>query len=320
MTPARKRMLGCVLLTGTLLALGIAWWTARRHSRWEVPQVETRDMAAPVREAVERARAAVLEDPASHAAWYDLGATLQAHALYEAAAVALERAAELRPDDPRPPYLLAILGPTLGFDVERTLGLYTRAAELDPRYPPLHVRRGNALAAAGRLDEARRAHTRAVELDPSFPMAHRQLGLAALDLGDLALALLHLEFGAELEQGDHATWVGLSRAYQQKGWTEKAEMAETIAATTVEVMSYRDSVYEDVLARNVGPLRQLDLAQRYAAGGDHRAAIEALLLAQAGMGETLDIHRRLAASYRELGEMELAEAHEERARSMSSAD
>jgi Flp pilus assembly protein TadD len=148
-------------------------------------------------------------------------------------------------------------------------------------------------------------------------MAHRQLGLVALDLGDLPSALLHLEFAAELEQADHITWVGLAKAYQQRGWTEKADMASRLAATTIEIMSYRDSVYEDVLARNVGPVRQLNLAKHYARAGAHRAAIEALQLAIRGMGETEEIHGLLSDSYRALGETELATRHRKRAETLA---
>lgn len=302
------------------LAAALAWWAAGGPNRAAdafIPAFDPEGVAAPVVEALQQAREQVQSDPADHGAWYHYAVELQSHGFYELAAEAYQRTAALRPDDPRPSYLIAILGPAIGLDVEQTLEYYERARILDPHYPPLHVRKGIALAGAGRLEEARAALTRAVELDPSYPMAHRQLGLVALDLGDLPTALLHLEFAAELVEDDHITWVGLAKAYQQRGWTQKAEMATRLAATTIEIMSYRDSVYEDVLARNVGPVRQLNLARHYARAGAHRAAIEALQIAMRGMGDTEEIHSLLAESYRALGEAELAARHQQRAEAIA---
>jgi tetratricopeptide (TPR) repeat protein len=314
MSSVRRRIVAVVAALG--LAAVLVWWAAddQQHvAEADVPLVDAEGVAAPVVEALLQARETVLADPADHGAWYHYAVELQSHGFYELAAEAYRQAEVLRPDDPRPPYLVAILGPAIGFDIEQILEHYERAHARDPRYPPLHVRKGIALAGAGRLEEARAALTRAVELDPSYPMAHRQLGLVALDQGDLPTALLHLEFAAELVEDDHITWVGLAKAYQQRGWTEKAQMAARLAATTIEIMSYRDSVYEDVLARNVGPVRQLNLARHYARVGAHRAAIEALQIALRGMGDTAEIHSLLAASYRALGENELATRHQRRA-------
>jgi tetratricopeptide (TPR) repeat protein len=302
------------VVTALALAAILTWWFAvgvNRAPEPVIPAFDAEGVATPVVEALQQARDQVQADPSDHAAWYHYAVELQSHGFYELAAEAYQQTAVLRPDDPRPPYLIAILGPAIDFDVEQTLEYYERARILDPRYPPLHVRKGIALASAGRLEEARAALTHALELDPSFPMAHRQLGLVALDQGDLPTALLHLEFAAELEENDHITWVGLAKAYQQRGWTEKAEMASRLAATTIEIMSYRDSVYEDVLARNVGPVRQLNLARHYARAGAHRAAIEALQIALRGMGDTEEIHKLFAESYRALGETELAARHQQ---------
>jgi tetratricopeptide (TPR) repeat protein len=319
-----KRIVGVALLVaGVVLAVAVvrsprgAGTLARlRAPLWDVPQVDEAGMTPGVREALTQAREALVRDPRRHAAWFDYAASLHAHALHVPADECYRRAGMLRPDDPRVPYLRALLGPTIDMTEAEQLRLLRRAAELDPRYPPVWVRLGELHADADRLDEARVALRRAVELDPSYPMAHRQLGLVLLDEGDVSEALRHLEFAAELVEDDYPTWVGLSRAWQRMGREEQATAAAERSEPLIEVMSYRDGVLDDVLARGVGPLRMDAIAVSYERVGAWRPALEALKRLERDRPDVPDVQRRLAAVYEALDEKALATIHRRRAEAM----
>ncbi len=60
-----------------------------------------------------------------------------------------------------------------------------RAVELLPEDAEAHGNLGNALRAAGRLDDAVHSHRRALELNPGYAPAYNDLGSALQDLGSL---------------------------------------------------------------------------------------------------------------------------------------
>lgn len=280
---------------------------------WEIPAPDTAGMSPPVVEVLRRSRARLAGNRTSQAAWYDYGITLQAHALLEEAETVLRRAWTLRPDDPRPPHLLGIMAPALGHPVERTIDYFRAAARLDPRYPPVWIRLGNTYADHGRFDEAVAALRTAIALDPAYPIAHRQLGLALLESGDLPGSMLHLEFAAELVPEDYLVWNALARAYRQAGLDDRADEAASRTEGRIEVMSYRDSIHQDMWYRNRGPLRQLEVANFYIRNGYADAAIAALKLAEEGMPQSVEIQRGLARLYAHKGMDELARRHRARA-------
>lgn len=280
---------------------------------WAVPDYDDAGMAPNVREVLDDARAELSRNPRNPRGWFEYAALLHAHALDEPAMAAYRRAGRLQPDDPRVPYLLAVLGPSTGMDAEVRLALFQHAATMDPHYPPTWLRMGELLADEGRADEALRALRRAVELDPSYPMAHRQLGLTLLETGDLGDALLHLRFASELVEDDYPTWAGLARALQRAGRDEEAAQAAARSEPLVEVMSYRDGVLDGILARGVGPLRMDALAANYAGRGAWREALEALKMVERARPDDADVQRRLSEVYEALDEAVLAAVHRRRA-------
>lgn len=286
---------------------------------WDVPDIDTAGMTPNVVDALAAARQAVLDAPASHAAWYDFAAALHAHALHAEAIEAYRRASALRPDDPRPYYLQAILLPGEGGSVVDSLALFERTAAMDPRYPPVWLRMGQLLANDGRMAEATQALQHAVELDPAYPMAHRELGLALLERGDTSGALLHLTFAANLEEDDYPTWAGLSRAYRQAGLNDEAQEAAERSIPLIEVASYRDSVLDDVLNRGVGPVHLERLADAYMKAQAWRLAIETLKRVERDLPGSEAIQRKLAESYAAAGDAALALAHQRRADELRTA-
>ncbi len=314
MKVSRRKFQRPIILLGVVavgLVLAILWRTgfgseSSAAQSWPIPEIDTAGMMPIAVRVIEESRAALEREPTSPLRWLDYGSVLQAHDLLETAAEVLGRAETLEPDDPRVHHLLALLGPPLGQPPEEILARWERVKELDPRYPPVYVRLGDALIALDRLDEASEAYRRAIELDPTYPMAHRQLGLVALDTDRTSEALRHLTFARELVPNDRGSWLGLARVYQRLGRVDLAAEAAAHAESGQEVMSFRDGVWEQMYWRNLSPLRQMERAERLVLYGNHRDAATALRIALESWPDVPQIHRRLAESLAALGEFDRA--------------
>lgn len=157
-------------------------------------------LAGQLEQAVQAYREAVRVQPDFSLAWYNLGSALRAQGKAGEAIASLREALRLRPDFPeahnalalnlqqlgrhdealsryraaldrRPDYADALLnlgGLLLGtyYQVEQAQQCFERAIALDPANPTGHYGLGNALRAAGRLEEALQRYQRALELSP----------------------------------------------------------------------------------------------------------------------------------------------------------
>ena len=104
---------------------------------------------------------------------------------------------------------------------DEAIALGTRAAELDPLSPIIHVALGHAYYLAGRYDEAIGELQRALEIEPSFANAHQFLGQAYARKG------LHEEAVTEFRQadaGDRWLWKSaLAHLHVRMGRLEEAK-------------------------------------------------------------------------------------------------
>lgn len=97
-----------------------------------------------------------------------------------------------------------------------------RARELEPLSPLITTLEAGFLACAGRLSEARATIERAIELAPGFPPAWLHSGQIAVDRGDIATAVEHLERGHALTSSSQlSTMLGV--AYAAAGRRSDAE-------------------------------------------------------------------------------------------------
>ncbi len=129
------------------------------------------------------------------------GGLLQRQGDLAGARVALEKARQLDPDDPRLQVELASLYRRLG-EVEPARRAAEEALRLDPGSPDAHVAHGLALGAAGREREAGRAFREALRVSPDHPDALFYLGSVELRAGRARAALPLLEKLVE-EAGDY---------------------------------------------------------------------------------------------------------------------
>ena len=114
-----------------------------------------------------------------------LGALIRAGRFLESESLA----ASLLVQHPNAGALWKILGLARWSQGKDALQALARAVELLPEDAEAHSNLGNALRAAGQLENAVQSHRRAVAVRPDYAEAHNNLGSALMDLGRVAEAL-----------------------------------------------------------------------------------------------------------------------------------
>src|SRR5579863_6806875 len=122
-----------------------------------VPTLSVDGFDPQVRDAVLTAQKQALADPASAAASGHLGMVLQAHALYEQAAVSYQRAIRLDSKEFGWRYYLALVLQQL-FQPQQSLDTLLPALSIRPDYAPAILKRGELLFQLGRFQESGSAY------------------------------------------------------------------------------------------------------------------------------------------------------------------
>jgi tetratricopeptide (TPR) repeat protein len=189
-----RRVLFALFLAGAgVLAAGLFYgW--RRHTPPPPPDVHPEEVDAGLREAIEAARAKVLREPRSAAAWGDLGRLLRDCKLVERAVICFDEAERLEPDDPRWPYLRGMAlfwqDPDQALpSLRRAVGLF-KPGQTDAVVPRLRL--AELLLEKGAYEEAGAVLRRAAETEPDHPAVQLQLGLLDYARGDLEASRAHL--------------------------------------------------------------------------------------------------------------------------------
>ncbi|HMK86875.1 MAG TPA: tetratricopeptide repeat protein, partial [Steroidobacteraceae bacterium] len=162
----------------------------------------------------------------SHAAcgfaWKALSVALEAQG--KDALMALEKAAQLLPEDPEAHSNLGTALRRAG-RLEEAEACYRRALGQNPRLAEVWSNLGNALRDSGRFDESVAAYRRSLELKPDFAKSHNNLGNALQDLGDLENAVRSYERALAIDPkyADAHCHMGMLRRMQ--GRWEEAEQS-----------------------------------------------------------------------------------------------
>lgn len=278
-----------------------------------IPDPTTADMQAPVADLIGEARSAVVTEPDSAAAWGRLGMVLDAHHLYDDAAVCYERAHALDPAEFRWAYFLPIVLHHGGASAETIVRQLANAAQTEPGHAPLYARLGETLARFGRLSEARDAYTKAIELAPQYPIAHRGLGQVALATGDAVAALDHLERAIALQDGDRGAYAALAQACRQLGLADRARSAAAQSAQLPDLYTYLDRIRAEVGSLGVSTTVLVDRARFRMSTGQWDLALQDLRIAERATPDDEWVQRQLARALRELGDPQQAALHEARA-------
>jgi len=296
------------------LALAACAGGEERGPGSEVPDPELSRHEPQVLEAIQAARADVLNDLSSADAWGALATVFDAHLLTDLAQTCYERAHELAPDDFRWIYLLAVVREINGADAEEMIELFHRAAALRPDYAPVYIRLGDGLWRRGRHDEAEGELQKAIRLAPDAALAYRRLGQVALTRNDAAKARAFLEKAIELEPRDLAAYTALSQACNRLGDEEAARETIARARGLEPVNSIHDPVHgREVQARNIGSDHLFGEAVRWIQAGRFDEAIEAMEVVVSVSPANPSVHYWLGTAYFGSGQPVPAEEHLARA-------
>ncbi len=276
---------------------------------WRVPDPDTSRMQARVAQRLKEARQAVRRQLDSPEAWGKFGAVCDVHELYDYAEPCYRHAYALAPNDVRWPYLLAYVRELQGADVAETTRLFQKAAELEPEFPPVFFRLGDALMRQGKLDEARDHYRKAIQLDPKLAVAHRGLGQALIALGDPQTALHHLERAVQYGPQDGAVFAAMAQAYTRLGDFDRAEEAGQKSRRLSSVLALPDPIRFEVEALGISSQHCYDRAKALMQGGDYAAAIDQWKIAEESLPNDPQLHHNLGISCMRTGRPALAIEH-----------
>ena len=178
-----------------------------------------------------------------------LGALYAAHRLYSGAELSFGNARALDPQDFRWPYYAAHVALEHG-EAQQALGYLAEATRIDPRYPPLPLRRGEALLGLNRLEEARAAYAQAAAV-PDLRAAGLY-GLAQIDLleRDWAGAAAKYREVLSLQPGADAAQYPLGQALVRLG--QRDEARGHLARRGVRKPDFPDALVDELRSLQAG--------------------------------------------------------------------
>ncbi len=178
-----------------------------------------------------------------------LGALYGAHRMYAGAELALRNARTLDPQGFEWAYYAAHLALEQG-EPEQALGYLSQAAQIDPAYPTLPLRRGEALLGLNKLQEARAAYEQVVAI-PDLRAA-TLYGLAQIDLleRDWAGAADKLREVLVLQPGADAAQYPLGQALVRLGQRDQAR--GHLARRGVSKPDFPDALVDELRSLQAG--------------------------------------------------------------------
>lgn len=224
------------------------------------------------------------------AAYGRLGALYAAHRLYAGAELAFRNARTLDPQGFQWVYYAAHVALEQG-EAAQALGFLTEAARIDPAYPTLPLRRGEALLGLSRLEEARTAFSQGLEIPGVRAAALYGLGQIDLLERDWAAAAAKLSEVLALQPQADAVHYSLGQALVGLGRRDEAR--SHLAQRGVIKPDYADRLVEELRSLQIGAQFHFEEGLAAAKRQDYAAAAAALA---AGLGEDA-VNARARTSY-----------------------
>lgn len=196
----------------------------------------------------------------------------------------------------------------------RSLELVDRALALRPDDADAHVQRGDTLLALGRADEAIAALQQGIHLTPGRASAHASLARAYwLGKGQVDAAIREFEEALRLNPEAGYAHLQLAMLYSYRG---DEEAAERVALGAIRLQDKAMSGATGLIV--VGAHTRLGYVRyrqgRYAeALREYRRELELLAVSDHLLRErtSIELHQKIAAAHRRLGDVETAAFHEE---------
>ena len=198
-----------------------------------VPSVQLSGLDADVRAVIQKARDEAVAQPKSGQASGRFGMVLEAHTLYEPAALAFQRAIRLEPKEFAWRYYLAVAQDYTSRP-EQALAAVSDALRIRPDYTPAILKRGALLMKLGRFQQSDGVLEPLIAQDPGSAEALYTLGRVKLAQGDFAAAEDLYRRACEAYPTYGAAWFGLAETERRLGHTAESEKDYRLAE------SYKD--------------------------------------------------------------------------------
>ncbi|MFQ5823240.1 MAG: tetratricopeptide repeat protein [bacterium] len=242
-----------------------------------LPDPDLSGMEEQVAKKIQTLRMEVEKNPTSATAWGKLAMNLDIHDLKNESVPCYKQAAAIDATDFRWPYYCAIVLYEMGS--RDALEWFERSRSLKPNYVPLHVRLGQALFDAGRLEESSHEFKRAIAADQNT--SHAYLGLAQISLsqGDLQNSRQFLQKALEINPQHREVHGLMAAVYRRLNKKEKATNELLLAQQLPKITPVVDSVYKKLEAEGVSALWYRDRGITYFGKGLYEEAIREFQMA-----------------------------------------
>ncbi|MEO8724998.1 MAG: tetratricopeptide repeat protein [Acidobacteriaceae bacterium] len=165
----------------------------------------------------------------SGAAYLLLGGMLLRAHLPELAASAAGKAIERTPNLPLAHFMLGEVA-LFKSDVAGALLEFEKERALNPAYPAVYDRLGDAYLRAGKYEDAQEALAKAISLDVSSTGPFILMGKVLMRRNDPQTAILYLQHAEKMDSSNYTTHTLLGQAYRGVGRKEDASREIEIAA------------------------------------------------------------------------------------------
>ena len=236
----------------------------------DLAQVAEERLLAAVREA----RAAVVEDPASAAAWGRLGHIYLAHGWPQEASECYRRAAEQQPRASRWLYFLGRA--SYQVDAGSSAAAFSGAISLEAGGAPVpyYVHGARALRDLGRAGQALTLLESARNRHPRSSSVELALGQVHLEAGRYPEARRHLESALALDPERGETHTALSQVHMAGGNRGEAARHARLGVRYFEQGSMRDPLFAEVARAGVSSFWMNRRGKKRLQEGDYAGALE----------------------------------------------
>jgi tetratricopeptide (TPR) repeat protein len=216
----------------------------------------------------------VLRHPQSAPAWGRLAMNLDVHDLKTESILCYKQAAVLDPNEFRWPYYCAIVLYESGSP--EAIPLFERSLNIRSNYAPAHLRYGQALFQAKRLEEAAREFNKTLEIDPKS--SHAYLGLARIALinASLQAARTNLQKALELNREHREAHGLLAEVYRRLNMQEEAQRELVVSQQLPKKTALQDVEEAELYKEGVSSYWYEIRGRAYLQQGSYEAAITEL--------------------------------------------
>lgn len=166
-------------------------------------------------------RHALIVNPNSSLAHYNLGNALAERGLVAEAIAQYRESARITPNYPDARNNLGIALARLG-KFDEAMEQYLKAVQSDPTHARAYYNLGNALVGQSRPEEAIEQYRQALRVDPDYAMAHNNLAITLVRWGDLDSGIKHLRRALELNPALTMVHRNLGNALAKQGRLDEA--------------------------------------------------------------------------------------------------